>query len=98
MIDFTKKRISELFEENKRLKEALERERKTVKKYLKRKYIIEQTGSEQSEEEELPVENEEIIEEQPVEIKENKEKVVEQKAKTKIRSRRKRKQKSYSNT
>ena len=62
LLTLEKKEYQKLFEENKRLKEFLERARKnSEKKYIKMKYIIEQTDSEQSEEEELPEENEEII-------------------------------------
>ena len=72
LLTLGKKEYQKLLEENKKLKEALVRASKTVKKHIKRKYIIEQTDSEQRGQEQLAEINEEIIYEQPVEIKENK--------------------------
>ena len=74
MLALPNKKYQKLFEENKQLKHQLLKMRKnlsTKKKQIKRRYVIEQTDSEQSTGEELPEELEETIEEEPAEIKEN---------------------------
>ena len=92
LLALANKKYQKLFEENKQLKHQLLKTRKNYpqKKQIKRRYVIEQTDSEQSAGEELPEELEETIEEEPAEIKENKERNVKKTfQKKKLRNRQK---------